>query len=100
MASSPAPAALLAEDAALLDGLAQQALSDDGLTHACRLVMRYECTPHRRLAERALGQLEAWGLERRQAFLRARRLWFSGFRPSGVSELLSAGSGADTACGN
>lgn len=93
-------AALIAEDAALLDGLARQPLSDDALTHACRLVMRYECTPYRQLAERAVGQLEAWGLDRRQAFLKARRLWFSGFRPSGVSELLSAGSGADTACGN
>jgi len=90
-------AALVADDTALLDALAAQPLSDDGLTHACRLVMRYEFTPQRELAERAQAQLEAWGLSRKEAFQRARKLWFSGFRPAGVSEILSSGSGADSA---
>jgi hypothetical protein len=90
-------AALQANDAELLEALASQSLSDDGLTHACRLIMRYENTPQRELAERAQALLERWGMDRRRAFTAARRLWFDGFRPAGVSDILSSGSGADSA---
>jgi len=97
---APAPvlnaAALVAADTALLELLERQGSSDDGITHACRLVMRYENTPQRRLAQRAQALLEHWGMDRRRAFTVARRLWFDGFRPAGVSELLTSGSGADS----
>jgi hypothetical protein len=89
-------AALLADDAALLEALASQPLSDVALTHACRLIIRYENTPERELAEQAQAILAGWGLKRRDAFQRARKLWFSGFRPGACSEELQVGSGADS----
>jgi hypothetical protein len=89
------PAAQWPHDQQLLDRLADQALSDEGLTVCCRLIMRYENTgpATSALARQAQEQLEAWGLDRRKAFFNCRKLWASGYRPA--LEATATGSGAD-----
>jgi hypothetical protein len=89
--------ALVSQDKELLDELALQPLTDAGLINCCRLIMRYEHTPLGELAQRAAGQLKAWGLERREAFRQARKLWLSGYRPSQGQQEQQVGSGADAA---
>jgi hypothetical protein len=87
--------ALVRQDQELLDGFAQQPLSDAGLIDCCRLIMRYENSGGHTsgMAKQAQDQLEAWGLERRDAFRQSRKLWMAGYRPQLAQELV--GSGAD-----
>ncbi|MCE2836923.1 MAG: DUF3288 family protein [Cyanobium sp. 49614_E6] len=97
--TAASPVAQIAHDSDLLDRLAAQPLTDQGLTECCRLIVRYENhAPTSDLAARAQQQLEAWGLERREAFRRARTLWFNGFRPA-LDATALVGSGADTTSG-
>lgn len=83
LADRPA-AAQFASDQRLLEALQGQPQSDDGIVLCCRLVLQYENTGigSQELARAAQDQLEAWGLDRRKAFALARRLWFSGWRPT------------------
>jgi hypothetical protein len=87
----------LKQDKKLLDELALQPLTNAGLIDCCRLIMRYESTPFGELAQRAAGQLKAWGLERREAFCQSRQLWLSGYRPPQGQQEEQVGSGADAA---
>lgn len=94
------PAAQFQHDQQLLDQLQSQPLSDAGLTVCCRLIMRYENTGPRssELAKQAQALLLQWGLDRRSAFFKARKLWSSGYRPTLEDDLV--GSGADAAAAN
>lgn len=97
MARSDRPAAAqIGHDQQLLEALANQPLSDYGLTTCCRLIMRYENTGPGTsdLARTAQAQLETWGLDRRKAFAASRKLWASGYRPE-LDQAAQVGSGAD-----
>lgn len=73
-----------AADAQRLAALAGCSCTDTGIVLCCELIGRYENTGigSQELARAAQDQLEAWGLDRRKAFALARRLWFSGWRPT------------------
>ena len=91
-------AAQYGQDQRLLMALRDQEQSDAGLILCCRLIMRYENTGpgSQELARAAQAQLEAWRLDRRKAFLAARRLWATGYRPQ-IDASSPVGSGADVA---
>ena len=90
--------ALVGQDQALLDALLPQPLTDAGLVDCCRLIIRYENSGPQTsgLAKQAQTQLERWGLERRDAFRQARKLWMGGYRPQQLQQQ-PVGSGADVA---
>ena len=89
------PAAQWQHDQQLLERSSAQPRSDEGVILCCRLIIRYEGTGPAscELAQQAQAQLKQWGLDRREAFFRARKLWASGYRPA--LEDATTGSGAD-----
>lgn len=70
--------------------------SNDDFTNASRLYCRYRDTTNLDLVTDILRAASHWGLSIQDVNARSKAIWKSGWRPGGIDNVVSIGSGADS----